>query len=108
MRRKNIIIFLVGLVVVFLAIILVDRLVFAAGRRPRVIKSSIVKIDKSNPDNMRLLVSKFDTKRGRYQKEKEYIIKGVVYTPVKTGQTPPGADNWVMSDDDPAHRARVD
>ncbi len=108
MRRKNIIIFLVGLAVVFLAIILVNRLVFAAGRRPRVIKSSIVKIDKSNPDNMRLLVSKFDTKRGRYQKEKEYVIKGVVYAPVKIGQNPPWADNWIESRDDPARRARVD
>jgi len=107
MSRKNIIIFLTGLAIIFLVAILISK--FILGKRtPVTIKPSIVKIDTSNQENMRLLVSKFDTKRGRYLREKEYIIKGVVYTPVNIGQTPPGADNWMMSDDDPAHRARVD
>ena len=107
MRRKNIIIFLVTLIAIFFVVVLINRLILKK-RGPVPIKPSIVRIDASNPDNMQLLVSKFDMRRGRYRKEKEYIIRGVVYAPVKTGQTPPHADNWIMSDDDPAHRARVD
>lgn len=127
MKKKKLIIFVVCLLVVFLEIVLINNFLSKKSKpavikppivrpptvrpsvvEPSIVKPSIVRIDKSNPDNMRLLVSKFDLNTGRYQEEKEYIIKGVVYDPIKIGQTPPWIDNWMTSVDDPAHRARVD
>jgi beta-glucuronidase len=107
MKKRSLFIFLASLLIIFLITVLINKLIL---KKPVAvtIKSSKVRIDKSNPDNMRLLVSKFDTTSGRYQKEEEYIIKGMVYMPVKIGQTPPWSDDWMMSVDDPAHRARVD
>jgi len=72
------------------------------------IKPSIVKVTRDDSNNFCLLVKKYNLKKGKYEKEQNYLIKGVVYQVVKIGQAPPWCDNWMTSKDDPAHKARVD
>lgn len=104
MSKKQVFIFvMVGILGFFLI-----KLLYHPLPKEVEINPSIVRVDKSNPKRMRLMVKKYNLKKGRYESEEDYLIKGVVYQPVKTGQAPPWHDNWMLSEDDPAHKARVD
>jgi beta-glucuronidase len=72
------------------------------------IKPSVVWVDKTDPTRMKLMVKKYNLKRGRYEAPSDYLIKGVVYQVVQIGQAPPWYDSWFTHKSDPIHRARVD
>jgi hypothetical protein len=72
------------------------------------IKPSLVRVAKDDSGNFRLVVRKYNLRTGRYERERDYLIKGVVYQVVPVGQAPPWHENWMTSEADPARRARVD
>ena len=71
-------------------------------------KPSIVWVDKDDPCHMKLMVEKYNIRRGKYEKPTDYFIKGVVYQVTQIGQAPPWYESWLTIAADPAHRARVD
>lgn len=105
MKGKSILVLLAIVVIVAALAVIIYSL-----RVPRVveIKPSVVTVTKDNAGYMHLMVKKYNLRRGRYEHERDYLIKGVVYQVVQIGQAPPWYDTWMTSPYDPAHKARVD
>ena len=101
------------IIVLFLLVVIVGGIFLYLNLRTLPIdqidmKPSIVWVDKDDPCHMKLMVEKYNIRRGKYEKPTDYFIKGVVYQVTQIGQAPPWYESWLTIAADPAHRARVD